>query len=93
MSINIERMRKHSTGSPFSDRQLREFPPEEKRRIIEAMGFTPLGSDHTYDCPRVFDSGNRCNCAGDPTMWVGPKDVQEMMGDTWEQRVAKRRGK
>lgn len=93
MSVNTERMRKYSAGHALSDATLRALPPEEKRRIVEAMGFSPMGANHTYDCPVTLGgSGFRCNCTGEPTLWAGPRDVQEMMGDTWEQRVARRRG-
>ena len=89
--VNVDRMRKYASGDPFSEENLRALPPEQKRAIVEAMGFTPTGAIHTHDCPRNLSNGYVCQCAGEPTMWVGPKDVQAMMGDTWEQRVEARK--
>lgn len=69
--------------------------PGEKVRIIEAMGFSPSSSDHSPGCPAWTDedgenNGYLCQCAGEPTAWNAPRDVQEARGETWERRVASR---
>lgn len=90
-TVDVERMKRYAHRGRIERRDWFDLPPDVKVQIIEAMGFTPMGSDHTYDCPHPWDSGLVCNCVGDPTVWNGPLDVQEMRGETWEQRLAKRR--
>lgn len=92
--MNVERMRRYAHRGRIEAEQWADLPPEVKVQIVEAMGFIPMGAAHTYDCPlTIGGSGFRCNCAGEPTGWVGPRDVQVMRGETWEQRVEKRRGR
>lgn len=66
--------------------QARSLPADFKIKLLEAMGFSPVGSDHTADCPHVVDSGLLCNCVPPATMWSQPRDVLEERGETWEQR-------
>lgn len=61
---------------------------EEKVAALDAMGFTPLGSDHQPDCPYALDPGLRCNCVPPATVWAQPHDVDVLRGETWEQRKA-----
>jgi hypothetical protein len=87
--MNVGRMRRYAHRGEVDWAAL---PPAEKVAIVEAMGFVPMGASHTYDCPLTIGGpGFICNCVGEPTGWVGPKDAQEMRGETWEQRLAKRR--
>jgi hypothetical protein len=63
-------------------------PAEDKLRIIKAMGFVPMWSPHTYECPANFDEdGYICNCVPDPTCFSPPDDVLVVMGETWEERL------
>lgn len=81
------------TITDLPDEEWRALRPQTKRRIIEAMGFVPTRAEHTPECPAAIDPvGLRCCCAGEPVMWTGPDDVQTMMGDTYEQRAARRLG-
>lgn len=90
--MNIERMRRYAHREQIEQEQWKDLPPEVKVKVVEAMGFIPVGSTHTYDCPHAIDPGNICNCVGEPTSWMGPRDVQRHRGETWEQRVASREG-
>jgi hypothetical protein len=66
--------------------QAKNLPAQLKVDALKAMGFNPVGSDHTAECPYVLDSGYVCNCVPPATMWAQPKDVDELRGETWEQR-------
>lgn len=66
--------------------QAKSLPAQFKVDMITAMGFTPIGSDHTDSCPYAIDSGLVCNCVPPSTMWAQPNDVDELRGETWEQR-------
>jgi hypothetical protein len=66
--------------------QAKSLPADFKIKLLEAMGFSPVGSDHTDDCPHNFDSGLICQCVPPATMWSQPSDVDEARGETWEQR-------
>lgn len=73
-------------------RNWREVLPEEKVRIIQEMGFTPMRETHQPDCPVTLGgNGLRCNCAPDPTYWSPPDDVLEFRHETWSERLALRR--
>lgn len=63
----------------------RDLPAERKVEIIKAMGFSPVGEPHTWDCPGNY-SGNRCNCVPGPTLWSQPNDVLQYRHETWEER-------
>lgn len=71
--------------------QAKSLPAEFKIKLVEAMGFKPVGSAHAADCPAMLDSGNRHNCVPPATMWSAPRDVQEERGETWEQRLQRAR--
>lgn len=69
----------------------RDIPPEEKVRIIEEMGFTPMKELHQPDCPmQIGGRGFRCNCVPDPTYWSPPQDVCVLRHETWDERLALR---
>jgi hypothetical protein len=72
-------------GDKFLD-QCRALEPADKIAALEAMGFTPIGSSHRYDCPYSIDAGNRCNCVPDPTMWSPPHDVLVYTNQTYDER-------
>lgn len=66
--------------------QAKTLPAAQKVELITAMGFSPMGSDHTRDCPYVWDSGLRCNCVPEATVWTQPCDVDALRGETYEER-------
>jgi hypothetical protein len=68
--------------------QAKDLPPDVKVRLVEAMGFTPMGDDHDYDCIGGPGSGFRCNCVPPATVWNGPSDVDVFRKETWEDRLA-----
>lgn len=71
-----------------------DWPPEEKVRLIEAMGFTPTYDEHTGDCPAQMDPrGVICICVPSTTFWTPPTDVVEHRHETWAERVAAKRAK
>jgi hypothetical protein len=62
---------------------------EQKVALVEAMGFTPMGSDHQDDCIRyTHGRGFRCNCVPPATVWNQPHDVNVYRKQTWEDRKA-----
>lgn len=63
------------------------LPPETKLWLLEAMGFTPIGSAHQPDCMRLYDRGIRCDCVPPATVWGQPSDVAAHRKETWEDRV------
>lgn len=70
----------------------KDWPPEEKVRLITAMGFTPTFDEHNADCPARMDpEGFICICVPSATFWVQPKDVDEFRHETWGERVAARK--
>lgn len=90
--MNVDKMRRNAHRGRVETADWRDLPPETKVQIVEAMGFIPMSDDHDRECPAALDPrGFVCQCAGEPTAWVGPTDVQEHRGETWAQRVAKRR--
>jgi hypothetical protein len=70
-------------------RFVKGLPPETKVSIIKAMGFSPTCDPHTAECPSLY--GNRCNCVPYPTFYTAPDDVIEWAGETWAERLAKRK--
>lgn len=68
-----------------------KLPAAEKLALIEAMGFTRMGSDHQPDCPYARDPGFICNCVPPAPEWSAPNDVLEYLGETYEQRRARPR--
>lgn len=71
----------------IEDADWQGLPPEEKVRIIEAMGFTPFRDSHQPECPKVWDRGLICNCVPPTTVWGPPTDVQVLRKETWEDRL------
>lgn len=72
--------------------QAKSLPAEFKIKLLEAMGFTPMGDDHDDDCDRrKYGPGIRCNCVPPATWWNQPKDVDEFRRETWEHRLEKAR--
>lgn len=69
--------------------QAKALPAEIKVKLLDAMGFRPVGDDHQPDCPRLWGSGLRCNCVPPAAMWSQPDDVDVFRGETWEQQRAK----
>jgi hypothetical protein len=65
--------------------------PEEKVRIVEAMGFVAFRDPHQPECPIVWDSGLLCNCVPPTTTWGPPPDVQVLRKETWEDRTRQAR--
>lgn len=64
----------------------RNFTAEQKVRLVKAMGFQPIGSDHQWDCAHQFDPGIRCNCYPPATVWAQPHDVDVLRKETLEDR-------
>lgn len=64
----------------------RTFTAEQKVQLIEAMGFTPGGDDHQWDCGYRFDPGINCNCYPPATVWSQPHDVDVLRKETLEDR-------
>lgn len=90
--MNIEKMRRNAQRGRVESPDWKTLDPATKVKIVEAMGFVPRRSEHDRECPReIGGSGYICQCVGEPTEWGAPRDVQEFRGETWEQRVAKRR--
>ncbi len=62
---------------------------EQKVALVNAMGFSPMGSDHQDDCPRyTHGSGFRCCCVPTATVWSQPSDVDVYRKETWDDRLA-----
>jgi hypothetical protein len=72
---------------------LRAMPPAEKVRIIEAMGFSRHGDEHTPDCPANPDDGLRCICVPDADHYAAPDDVVAFWGQTWDERLAAKKAR
>lgn len=64
-----------------SEGSLAALDPAEKVRMIEAMGFTPMGSSHQPDCPYALDAGLVCICVPPATVWNAPDDVLKHRGE------------
>lgn len=64
-----------------------ELPAPEKVKIIEAMGFVPMGDAHEWDCEARWDTGLRCNCVPPATWWEAPEDVRRHRHETWDERL------
>lgn len=76
-------------------------PAELKVALVRAMGFTPMRDPHDYSCPQAMaddgeeeeeETGYLCQCVPPATRWSQPQDVDELRGETWEQRAAKQAG-
>jgi hypothetical protein len=72
--------------------QAKVLPAAIKIKLVEAMGFVPVGLDHQPDCPTMLGRGNRHNCVPPATQWSAPRDVLEERGETWEQRRRRAHG-
>lgn len=68
--------------------QAKDLDPETKVKLVEAMGFVPMGSSHDDDCDSRFGGGIRCNCVPPATTWHGPTDVDVHRKETWDDRLA-----
>lgn len=61
--------------------------PLEKLAIVEAMGFSRSGSNHTRDCAYALDRGNRCTCVPPPDVFDMPDDVARYTHQDWASRL------
>lgn len=70
---------------------LRTMTPVGKLAIIEAMGFTRVGSDHQPDCPHAINAGYLCNCVAPADTFSMPIDVLAFLKQDYESRMADKR--
>lgn len=84
--VDLEDEEEQETGTGGLVALAKDMPADRKVELIKAMGFQPIGSDHTADCPYAVDPGLICQCVPPATQWAQPRDVDELRGETWEQR-------
>ncbi len=63
--------------------------PWEKLRIVEAMGFTRVHSDHDPDCAALLGDGYRCGCVPPADKFSMPEDVAQHLKQDWDSRRAR----
>jgi hypothetical protein len=73
----------------LSMRHPRRLPATRKVELLREMGFSPVAADHDGDCPAPHVPQTPCQCVPPATVWAQPGDVDELLGQTLQQRLAK----